>query len=145
MAYHLPYLYIDLSEDVKKRYCTICDRTFSNRENYLSHDLHSHKAQEAAVYNPKTPYCNICKKTFESRTGCRRHMAVKNNTSLSHGLKLIPDPSKIPDIEDPNNHYVSCDFTFRDRILYRQHLLIRHNIPRVTDPTGLKNLKMDLL
>lgn len=58
-------------------------------------------------------------------------MVNMNNTHVPlPGTKSKPDPLKTPDIEDPNNYCMSCDFTFKSRTIYCLHLINVHHIPR---------------
>ncbi|KAG2235818.1 hypothetical protein INT48_003930 [Thamnidium elegans] len=130
-----------LSEGMRKRHCSICNVTFSNRDIYFNHEIHFHNTKETPIFDSETLYCNICRKTYKSHSGYRRHMSSLNNIHTSTTRKLVPDPLKEPDPKDPNNHCLSCNFTFRDRGLYRHHLLIRHDIPRIAGSKELKNVK----
>lgn len=62
-------------------------------------------------------------------------MVSLNNIDVSPKRKsLKPDPSKIPDIDDPNNRFMSCDFTYKNRRSYRTHLINVYDMTHLRPP-----------
>lgn len=113
--------------------CSICNITFSRKEFYLEHELHSHKTKETPVIDFKNLYCNICDKSFTSRSKYRLYVVNLNNVQIPLFRPNL-GPSKTPDIEDPNNYCRSCSYTFKSRVNYYSHLITVHRMLHLKPP-----------
>ncbi|KAI8067260.1 hypothetical protein BDF21DRAFT_426176 [Thamnidium elegans] len=133
-----------LPKGVKNRHCSICNIDFWSRVGYLDHELHSHKTKETPVIDLVTLRCNICNKMYTSSWMYRLHMASRNNIHvppLRSNSKPGPDPSKIPDANDPNNYCISCNFKFKSRASYTSHLVRSHGMSHVITPKKPRKLR----
>ncbi|KAI9264016.1 hypothetical protein EDC94DRAFT_78216 [Helicostylum pulchrum] len=132
------------SKGIKNRRCSICNITFSRRDHYPDYELHSHKTKETPVIDLKPLCCNICDRSFTIRSLYCQHMANLNNVHIPLSRPKL-DPSKTPDIEDPNSYCRSCNYTFKSRHNYFSHLITVHRMsdlkPLPEEPRKPKSMK----
>ncbi|KAI9263990.1 hypothetical protein EDC94DRAFT_647853, partial [Helicostylum pulchrum] len=69
-------------------------------------------------------------------------MATLNNVHIpAIRPRIKANQSKTPDFEDPNNYCNSCDFTFKSRYIYHNHLIKIHRMlyPKpLTEPISMR-------
>ncbi|KAI8067259.1 hypothetical protein BDF21DRAFT_454658 [Thamnidium elegans] len=139
------------SKGIASRHCSLCNSTFATRHLYLDHVFHVHKTKLKPIIDLETLCCNICNKICRSFQSYRLHMATRNNINVPLKRKILkPDPSIIPDIKDPNHRCRSCDFTYKERKGYRNHLIKVHNMSHLRpskEPQilGIKTPTFDIL
>ncbi|GAA5798217.1 hypothetical protein HPULCUR_003617 [Helicostylum pulchrum] len=118
-------------------YCAGCDKAFSARKTYVRHLVSAHLDKMPELYqgidrkNPSKEdmrcqrYCADFQKSFLLKQSHQIHM------DKIHGIKVLEHltNSEGPDVDNPNNHYTSCDKTYSFYSRFRRHLVYLHNLP----------------
>ncbi|CEP17504.1 hypothetical protein [Parasitella parasitica] len=109
-------------------HCDVCQRDYSEMEDYMSHLHQTRKMENADIFpDPNDPnlYCRVCNKTYGAESSYRNHCKT------IHWMQLAPlvrgNPDALIDVNSPDFFCAKCLRHYKTKKYYRSHLSYAHN------------------
>lgn len=134
----------NILDGLKVNRCTLCDKTFSNRDLCGYHMRRTHhlslpsQSKIAIMLNTTKPipdllknYCNVCNTTSAIFNCYRSHMSSLHHIKLpsSKSPSLLVNHNEILVTHEIGSHCATCGKVYRSRDLYEKHLYLFHGVP----------------